>query len=104
MRATGMNKELDDVLFGLYHILLNFFLISNPSSMGLQELQFPRFPLTFLAYSFNLLGWSCQFFEYMHFFKCIHWSFTLLTVDVSPMTVSSEFTALSQALLSEKTN
>lgn len=99
-----MNEELNHFLFGLYHILLNFFLISDQSSLGLQELQFPRFLLTFLVYSFNLLIWPCQFFEKTHFFTFILWSFSLITVHVSPMTLSSELTGLSQALLSEKTN
>ena len=49
---TGMDGELDYFLFGFCHILLifvvlNFILSSNLSSLGLQELQFPRFPLHF---------------------------------------------------------
>ena len=78
MRATRMNEELNRFLFGIYHILLNFFLISDQSSLGLQELQFPRFLLTFLVYSFSLLIWPCQFFEkntFLYFHSLVFFSY-----------------------------
>lgn len=57
----GMSGQLDHFLFGLYHIMLNLFVVLNSSffhqiylpCVSPKELQSLRFPLTFLAYSFE---------------------------------------------------